>query len=222
MHFFITWHESIESAFDVFILTETKGQRLDLYVGKEGSPCAEQLSHVILFSTMSMVQDLLRRAALCQRKQYLWRVLGEDYSPSSMCVNDVLEMITTSQKLELNTIDEHIKSFFCEESTELQIVWVDLFSQIHLSSPFTHCITFSSNGSTHYVVYVNSQDFFMSFKQNSHTHIFEESFILIRDHTIASTYKKGFTDAAIIDVLKQFINYVSRWMFLSCMQFSVT
>lgn len=170
---------------------------------------------------MSMVQDLLRRAALCLRKQYLWRVLGEDYSPSSMCVDDVLEMITTSQKLELTMIDERIKSLFSEESIELQIVWVEFFSQIHLSSPFTHCINFSSNGSTYYVVYVNSQDFFMSFKQNSHTRIFEESFVLIRDHIFAGTYKKGYTNAAITDVLIQFVNDVSRWMFSSCMQFSV-
>lgn len=52
VHFFITWHESVRSAFDIFVLTETKGQRLDLFVGKEGSPIAEKLSHVVLYSTI--------------------------------------------------------------------------------------------------------------------------------------------------------------------------
>ena len=40
VYYFIAWHESVESALDVFILSLTNGQFIDGYITKEGSPFA--------------------------------------------------------------------------------------------------------------------------------------------------------------------------------------
>jgi hypothetical protein len=213
VHFFITWHESVESAFDIFILTESKGQRLDFYVGKEGSPYAEKLSHVILFSSMTYIQETLRKAAMDQRKRHIWSSFGANYS-SSVHAADVIEMIETSWKVELNSIDQRVELFLCDTSNELNISWQDFFSQIDQSQHYAHCIKFSSEGSTHYVVYVKNQDIFLSFKQRNHAFIFEEFHVLVLDKGIADSIN-------LSSVVEEFISYVSRWIFLSCQQFKV-
>lgn len=214
VHYFITWHENLEHAFEIFVLVEAKGQRLDLYVGKSGSPYAEQVSHVILYATMCTVQDTLRRAALDLRKQHLWRVFGKNYESSfsidgnCVLINDVLEMIRTSHKIDMATIDNRLQSFFNESDT-LQISWDQLFFQIQQTHPFTHCITFSSYGCTHYVVYVKCQDLFLSFKQQNR--MFEETYILVAD-----------IDTPLTGIVEHFVSQVTRWLFISSCNFNVT
>lgn len=212
VHYFITWHESIEHAFEIFVLVETKGRRLDLYIGKAGSPYAEQVSRVILYATMCTVQDTLRRAALDLRKQHLWRVFGKNYESSMegnpFLENDALEMIRTSYKIEMDTIDNRVQSFF-NESDNLQISWDELFFQMQQSYPFNHCITFNSYGCTHYVLYVKCQDLFLSFKQQNQR--FEEIYILVAD-----------IESPLTGIVEHFINQVTRWLFISSCNFNAT
>ena len=212
VHFFITWHETVESAFEIFVLTETNGQRVDLYIGKKRSQYAEQLSHVILYSTMCTVQDILQNAVLGCRKKYLWGLFGKKYRNFSIeDENGLLEMVKTSNRIEIETIDKRVELLF-DESNDLQISWQELFLKIHLSYPFTHCITVSSNDRTHYLVYVKSTDIFLHIQIQNHA---------IKDASVLHQGIKSECDAEIARIVDQLINYIAKWMFLTSCQFNL-
>jgi hypothetical protein len=201
------------------VLTETKGQRLDLFVGKEGSPIAEKLSHVVLYSTMGVVQKILTRAALDQRRQHLWSFFGKNYQPSSS-INDheVVEMIETSQKIPLASIDQRLQSLF--DISELQLPWRDLLSQISKTPPFTHCISFSSDEATFYVIYVKSHDLYLSFKMRNEM-ITETNLLFCNKNNDDSGDRENDWKVLSAGVVEQFTDDVTKWLFDSCCKFSV-
>lgn len=180
---------------------------MDMYICKEGSPYAEQLSHVILHSTMCNVQDILRNTALDSRQQHLWSKFGKHYSPSSPNDNDLLEMISASHKVEMSVIDERVEALFDDD---LRMPWHELFLQIHLSSPFTHCIAFeTADASYYYVVYIASRDVFLCFKHGDQK-MFEEKCLLILDPEVST-----------VGIAEQFVDHITKCLFNRSCQFSI-
>jgi hypothetical protein len=168
---------------------------------------------------MCTVQDLLRKAVFDQRKKHLWQKFGKDYSvSSSMDKNAALELLEASQKVDMAVIDKQVESFF-DESNELQIAWDELFK--HQLPPFTHCVTFSDNddGLIYYIVYVKYQDMFLSFKLQNQ--MFKEPCVLVPDQNIRSGCDRD-VEGAVATIVDQFINHVTKWMFMSSCRFSVT
>ena len=80
VYYFIACHESVEAALDVFVLCVSKGKYLDGYITKDGSPYAERILDVVLYSAMTTVQELVEIAAKTIRKLQIWGSFGKDYS----------------------------------------------------------------------------------------------------------------------------------------------
>ena len=68
VYYFIAWHEYVEDALDVFVLTSTKGQFIDGYMTKEGTPIVERVLDVILHQSMSFCQDIVEKSVKEIRK----------------------------------------------------------------------------------------------------------------------------------------------------------
>jgi hypothetical protein len=87
VHYFISWHETIEDAFDVFILCATNDQYIDGYTTKttkEGSLYAERTLDVISSSAMTSVRGIIESASKTIRKLHVWKFfVREVASPST-------------------------------------------------------------------------------------------------------------------------------------------
>ncbi|KAL7554217.1 hypothetical protein ACHAWF_017632 [Thalassiosira exigua] len=166
VYYFIAWHESVESALDIFVLCATKGQRIDGYITKEGAPIAERIVDVVLCSTMTVVQDLIEKASKCIRKIHLWQTLGSDYSPSlsgAALSDKITELRKFSHCLDLTDIDSRLEELLCDECKELCLSWRDVLNVIACSSSFSHCITSDEDEASNFFIYCHHTDIFLDF-----------------------------------------------------------
>jgi hypothetical protein len=127
VYYFITCHESVEAALDIFILCVTKGKYVDGYITRDGSPYAERILDVVLHSAMTTVQELVEIAAKNIRKLQIWGSFGKDYSHPLMLeeslIDSINELRTTSHCLDLVLIDPRLKYLLWDESNELGLSW---------------------------------------------------------------------------------------------------
>ena len=127
VYFFIAWHESLKSAFDIFVLCVTEDQVLDAYITKEGSPFVEQISDIILYSTMTEVQELISKVSKEIRKQYLWDLLGNHYDESKSSILNLSssfdELREKSYHIDLESADARLKLLFRDELNDICIPW---------------------------------------------------------------------------------------------------
>lgn len=208
VYYFISWHEEVASAFDIFVLTETKGQSVDTYITKEGSPFAERISAIVLYSAMTAVQDLLAKTVSNERKEQLWTMFGSGYNSSaSLRETDFIEMLSTCHRIDLISLDRRLDQLLHDAGNELQMAWRDIFQKIHQSHSFTHCINFIDAVSTHYVVYARHGDLFLSFNLDQRGK-FEEASILVRN-------KETCNSVILSSVAEEFALYLLRWMYFS-------
>jgi len=166
VYYFITWHEYVEDALDVFVLTSTKGQFIDGYMTKEGSPIFERVLDVIIYSVMSTVQDTIEKCVKEIRKQCLWQQFSEKSNqPNTLqattLVDNITELRASSFQLDLTVVDERLKTLLCDESNELKISWRGIFHTIDRSSSFSHCITLNEGEASTYLIYSKEDDLFL-------------------------------------------------------------
>jgi len=165
VYYFITWHEYVEDALDVFVLTSTKGQFIDGYMTKEGSPIAERVIDVIIYSVMSLVQDTIEKCVKEIRKQCLWQRFSEKSNqPNTLqattLVDNITELRASSFHLDLTVVDERVKTLLYD-SNELEISWRGIFNTIDRSSSFSHCITLNEGEASTYLIYSKEDDLFL-------------------------------------------------------------
>jgi len=166
VYYFIAWHEYVEDALDVFVLTSTKGQFIDGYMTKEGSPIVERVLNVIIYSAMSAVQDMIEKSAKDIRKRCLWQQFSEkNNQPNTLqattLVDNITELRASSFHLDLTVVDERLKTLLYDESNELDISWRGIFNTIDRSSPFTHCITLNEGEASTYLIYSQEDNLFL-------------------------------------------------------------
>jgi len=166
VYYFVALHEYVEDALDVFVLTSTKGQFIDGYMTKEGSPIAERVLDVIIYSVMSTVQDIAEKSVKEIRKQCLWQQFSKKSNqPNTLqattLVDNITELRASSFHLDLTVVDERVKTLLCDESNELEISWRGIFNTIDRSSSFSHCITLNEGEASTYLIYSKEDDLFL-------------------------------------------------------------
>ena len=214
MFYFIAWHESVQSAFDIFVLCVTKGQCIDTYITKEGSPYAERISDVILFSSMTTVQQIITAATKDIRKQYLWGTFGKQHQSSKPCIDltdHIQELRDVSYQIDLTSIDSRLHALLCDELSELQIPWRDVLLSIQQSPSFSHCITENSISSI-YIIYCSDEDMFIDLELDQHSKVVEAR-VLSRDKIIMHGNDSNPTEMfQVRSVTEEFTNFLLQWI----------
>ena len=213
VYYFIAWHESVESALVVFVLCATKGKYVDGYITRDGSPYAERILDVVLYSTMATVQELVEVASKTIRKLQIWDSFGKDYPHALMLkeslIDSITELRTTSHSLDLVVIDPRLKDLLWDESSELGLSWRCVLTDMTRSPLFPHCTTFDGEETLHYLIYCNEDDVFLEFILDRHGSI-QEARILTRED---SETNEAFVVRSAAD---KFTKFVLMWMWSDC------
>ena len=223
VYYFIAWRESTGSVFDIFVLSVTKGRCIDAFTTIKGSPYAEQISHMILVTSMTTVKSLVRTAAWEIRKRYLWSYFGAEYSlslaSSVTFMDDLYELRNISHHIDLIATDFQLQTLLCDELNELQIPWRDFFASIQRSPLFSHCITFNDgetgNPLSNYVIYCRDEDLFLDFILNQQSK-FEVAHILVRDISAFDEKSNVMKSIPVRSAVTGFTTYLLKWIWWDC------
>lgn len=211
VHYFIAWHESMQSSLDIFVLIVTKGRFVDAYITKEGSPFAEQVSDVILYSSMIEVQALITKVCKEIRKQHLWNILGKQYSFQlvtnlSRTINELREV---SHHIDIISLNAHLGSILSDELNDFRIPWREVLLATRQVKSFMHCIDFSlvdlrNNNITSYIIFCGEHDAFLDFRLNESDQIIEAK-LLTYDAVSDQEY-------LVKNVINDFTNFLLQWI----------
>mmetsp|Transcript_23823 Transcript_23823/g.43792 ORF Transcript_23823/g.43792 Transcript_23823/m.43792 type:complete len:890 (+) Transcript_23823:1884-4553(+) len=219
VNFFIAWHESVQSALDVFVLCVTKGQCIEAYTTKEGSPYAERILDVVIYSAMTTVQEIIANASKNIRKMHLWRIFGEDYSPplalGATLMNCIAELRTFSYHLDLLLVDSRLKTLLCDELNEIQLSWRDVLNAITCSPSFSHCITFDESEASNYLVYYKEEDMFLDFTLDQHGRL-RQAQVLVREQLVYDEYSNAIECITVRCAVQKFTMFLLQWMWNDC------
>lgn len=219
VYYFIAWHDSVDSALDVFVLCVTKGQCIDTYITKEGLPYAERILDVVLYSAMTTVQEMTVNAAKNIRKLHLWRIFGEDYSPplvlGSTLIGRIAELRAFSYSLDIVLIDSRLETLLCDELNELQLSWRDAFSAITRSVPFSHCITYDEGETSNYIVYCKEKDMFLDFVLDQHGRM-QSARMLAREQFLYDENSNTTETITARRAVQEFTLFLLHWMWIDC------
>lgn len=217
VYYLIAWHESVESALDVFVLCVTKGNRVDGYITKEGTPFAEKTLDVILYTAMSTVQDMVESAAKAIRKLHLWQMFGVGYSPSLLLGDNVMATIAELRKCSFSSnllsIDPCLETLLYDEQEELQLSWQGVFSAIARSPPFSHCAAFNAAEASTYLVYMKEEDVFLDFVVHRQDGM-QEARILTREPL--EIRSKGEDAITARCAVRKFTLFLLQWLWVDC------
>lgn len=183
VYYFIGWHELVESALDVFALCVTKGRYVDGFITKEGSPYAEKILDVVLYSVMTHVQELVESASKAIHKTQLWESFGRGLVFADALVDGIAELRAISHHLDLVSIDPRLKDLLWDESNELRVSWQRVLIDMTQSPSFSNCTTvITEETSSTYLVNFKEEDMFVEFILDQHENI-QEARILTRGGT---------------------------------------
>ena len=168
VHYFISWHETIEDAFDVFILCATNDQYIDGYTTKttkEGSLYAERTLDVISSSAMTSVRGIIESASKTIRKLHVWKFfVREVASPSTaagieaLIQSNLAELRRCSNNVDLVSVDPRLTELLNDAPNELRVSWSSVFDSM---SQFSQCIVIDSGETSTYLVYFKDEDVFL-------------------------------------------------------------
>ncbi|KAL7542994.1 hypothetical protein ACHAXR_012278 [Thalassiosira sp. AJA248-18] len=220
VYFIIAWHESVESALDVFVLCVTKGQRIDTYITKEGSPYAERISDVVLHSTMTTVQDVIETAAKNIRKLHLWHIFGEGYTSSSLTlgttlIDSITELRSFSYHLDLVLVDFRLKTLLHDELDELKLSWRDVLQSITRSPSFPHSISFDEGEASNALVYYEEGGVFLDFILDQHGRVHKAQ-ILAKEQFAYDDISNTMENIAVRCAVQKFTMFLLQWMWMDC------
>lgn len=217
VYYFIACHESVEAALDVFVLCVTKGKYIDGYIIKDGSPYAERILDVVLYSAMTTVQELVEVAAKTIRKLQIWGSFGQDYSRPLMLeeslIDNINELRTISHRLDLVVIDPRLKDILWDESNQLGLSWRCVLTDMTRSPSFPHCTTFDAEETLNYLVYCKEEDVFIELVLDRLERV-QEARILTRE---PFTYDSDTKEVnAVRSAAFKFTKFVLKWLWSDC------
>ena len=217
VYYFIACHESVEAALDVFVLCVSKGKYLDGYITKDGSPYAERILDVVLYSAMTTVQELVEIAAKTIRKLQIWGSFGKDYSRPLMLeeslIDNINELRTISHRLDLVVIDHRLKDLLWDESNELGLSWRCVLIDMTRSPSFPYCTTFDAGETLNYLVYCKEEDVFIELVLDRLERV-QLACILTRE---PFTYDSDTKEAnAVRSAVIKFTTFVLKWLWSDC------
>ncbi len=217
VYYFIACHESVEAALDVFVLCVTKGKYVDGYITKDGSPYAERILDVVLYTAMTTVQELVEVAAKTIRKLQIWGSFGQDYSRPLMLeeslIDNINELRTISHHLDLVVIDPRLKDLLWDESNQLGLSWRCVLTDMTRSPSFPHCTTFDAEETLNYLVYCKEEDVFIELVLDRLERV-QEARILTREPL---TYDSDTQEAnAVRSAAIKFTTFVLKWLWSDC------
>ncbi len=217
VYYFIAWHESVESALDVFILCVTKGKCVEGYITKDGSLFAERILDVILYSVMTSVQELVEVASKAMRKVQVWKTFGMDWSRSSMSkdtlIDSIAELRQTSHHLELVTYDPRLKDLLWDKSDEFGLSLRHVLTDMSRSSLFPHCTTVDTEDTVNYLFYCEEEDVFIEFVLDRQDCVLIARMLTRESFLYDSDASKS--NAARNATIK-FTTFVLKWMWSDC------
>ena len=217
VYYFIACHESVEAALDVFVLCVTKGKYVDGYITKDGSPYAERILDVVLYTAMTTVQELVEVAAKTIRKLQIWGSFGQDYSRPLMLeeslIDNINELRTISHRLDLVVIDPRLKDLLWDVSNQLGLSWRCVLTDMTRSPSFPHCTTFDAEETLNYLVYCKEEDVFIELVLDRLERV-QEARILTREPL---TYDSDTQEAnAVRSAAIKFTTFVLKWLWSDC------
>eukprot|EP00580_Thalassiosira_gravida_P005793 CAMPEP_0201655986 /NCGR_PEP_ID=MMETSP0493-20130528/46294_1 /ASSEMBLY_ACC=CAM_ASM_000838 /TAXON_ID=420259 /ORGANISM="Thalassiosira gravida, Strain GMp14c1" /LENGTH=712 /DNA_ID=CAMNT_0048132589 /DNA_START=432 /DNA_END=2570 /DNA_ORIENTATION=- len=219
VYYIISWHESVESALDVFVLCMTKGKCVDAYITKEGSRYAERISDVVIYSAMTTTQEIITNAAKGIRKRHLWQIFGDDYSPplamGANLMGCITELRTFSYQLDLLLVNPRLKTLLYDELNDLQLLWRDLLNAITRSSSFSHSIIYEESEDSNYLVFCNEEDMFLDFVLDQRGRV-REAKILVREQFTYHEYSNATESVTVTRAVQKFTMFLLQWMWTDC------
>lgn len=203
VYYFIGWHESVESALDVFALCVTKGRYVDGFITKEGSPYAEKILDVVLHSVMNTIQEQIESASKAVRKIQLWESFGKGLVVEDALIDGIAELRAISHHLDLVSIDPRLKDLLCDESNELRVSWRRVLMDMTQSPSFSNCTTVITDDTSSTYLVNFKEEMFVEFVLDQHENI-QEARILTRGRAEEA--------AAVKIVVEKLTTFVLSWI----------
>ncbi len=201
----------MQSSLDIFVLCITNGRCLDEYTTKEGSPFAERIANVILHSSMIEVQALITKACKEIRKQYLWGVLGKQFSfQTATNLSEIIdELRDMSHHLNIMSLDTRLMTILNDKLYDFRIPWREVLLSTRQYTSFLHCIEVSSVGVRNYnissyIIFCPEYDAFLDFRLNERDEIVEAQ-ILTYHEVLAQ-------DHLVKYVIDEFTTFLLQWI----------
>mmetsp|Transcript_25223 Transcript_25223/g.48854 ORF Transcript_25223/g.48854 Transcript_25223/m.48854 type:complete len:223 (-) Transcript_25223:254-922(-) len=211
VYYFIAWHESMQSSLDIFVLIVTKGRFVDAHITKEGSPFAEQIADVILYSSMIEVQALITKACKEIRKQHLWDILGKQYSFQSATnlSRTINELRDVSHHVDIMSLNTRIGKILSDKLYDFRIPWREVLLSTRNSKSFMHCIDFSlvdprNYNISNYIIFCGEHDAFLDFRLNESDEIIEAELLIY--HGISAQ------EYLVKNVINDFTTFLLQWI----------
>ena len=223
VHYFISWHETVEDAFDVFILCATNGQNIDGYITKEGSLYAERTLDVISSSAMTAVRGIIEAASKAICKLHIWKYFigGNASSASTVSREALIENITElrrcSNHVKLVSVDPRLTELLQDTSNELCISWPRIFDAMSQSPLFSLCTAIECGETMTYLVYFKDEDVFLDLivcpqHQPQHQHGADVEAARILTKGLLSTKEAS----AVKNAVQKFVVFILQWMWNDC------
>jgi hypothetical protein len=217
VYYYIAWHESVESALDVFVLCVTKGKCVEGYITKDGSPCAERILDVFLYSVMTTVQEIVEIASKTIRKLQVWKTFGIDCTHPSMSKETLVDSITELRQIshhsELVMIDPRLKDLLWDKSDEFGLSWRGVLNDMSRSPLFPHCTTVDTEETVNYLIYCDEEDVFIDFVLDRQGSIQIARLLMREPFLYDSDARKS--NAARSAAMK-LTTFVLKWMWSDC------
>jgi len=158
-------------SFDLYVLCYTRARwTIEGYFFEDGSPHAKKLSHHILDVTKKHIRELLGKAVVDLRRDFLWEkymyMESKNHEEAADDIfKEVLEMRSISSLMSVAELDPRLKELLINEANDLAIRWLDAFSSMVAHPVFSHYQCFHTpiegGHSTVYLVYFNEENLFL-------------------------------------------------------------
>ena len=214
---FIKTHITVESAFDIFILCLTRSENINGYIVEEGFQRANQISAVILFSSMTKVSSMLDRASSNIRKMRVWKTFGLGFAGTGAgdvaSMDYIQELRATSTSVDAidGGANEELNALLSDEGNDFHLNWHEVFASIRDRGAdiFLHVIKCNQTDSgTVYIVYTRN-DTFLDISFDAANRV-EHAHVLL--NAIDSGNKDGSSNASAEETSDEFLLFILQWL----------
>jgi len=234
VHYFISWHETVEDAFDIFILCATNGKNIDGYITKDGSLYAERTLDVISSSAMAAVRGNIESASKTIRNLHIWKFFARGVASQStlsreILVENLIELRKCSYQVDLVSVDPRLTAILQDTSNELRLSWPSVFNAISKSPVFSHHTVIESGDTITHLVYYKEEEVFLDLivcqqqhqqqQQQPGAEVVEAARILAKeqfpDVNVSNSETKEAT-TAVNSAVQKFVMFLLQWLWNDC------
>lgn len=225
VHYFISWHETVEDALDVFVVCATNGKNIDGYISKAGSQYSERTLDVISSTTMAAVRGVIESASRTIRRLHMWKFFVKDGAsqllavPRETLIDNIAELRRCTNHVNLVSVDPRLSEMLQDTSNELRISWPQVFDAMAKSSLFSHCTAMEYGETMTYLLYFKEEDVFLDLMVSSRQqqHEVEDARILTKEQLLSQDNSKEIkVTLAVKNAVEKFVMFLLQWLWNDC------